>query len=88
MTKNSYEGQHLIGTGLEVQRISPVSSRQEHDRIHGSGVAESSTSSSDPLLLGETWHPALSDTPTQQGHTIVLLPELSMFQPPHQASSL
>ena len=40
------KGQHLIGPGLQVQRFSPLSSRQEHVR-HGSGGAESSTSCSE-----------------------------------------
>jgi hypothetical protein len=39
---NSYNGQHLIGAGLQVLRFSPLSSRQEVDR-HGTRVAESST---------------------------------------------
>jgi hypothetical protein len=30
---NSYKGQHLIGAGLQVQRFSPLSSRQEHGSI-------------------------------------------------------
>jgi hypothetical protein len=29
----SYRRQHLIGTGLQVQRFSPLSSRQEHGSI-------------------------------------------------------
>ena len=46
---NSYKGQHLIGAGFQVQRFSPLSSRQEAwQRLgrHGAGEAESSTSSS------------------------------------------
>jgi hypothetical protein len=30
---NSYKGQNLIGAGLQVQRFSPLSSRQEHGSI-------------------------------------------------------
>jgi hypothetical protein len=30
---NSYKGQHLIGAGLQVQRFSPLSSRQEHSNV-------------------------------------------------------
>jgi hypothetical protein len=30
---NSYEEQHLIGAGLQVQRFSPLSSRWEHGSI-------------------------------------------------------
>jgi hypothetical protein len=40
------ERQHLNGAGLQVQRFSPLSSRQEQGR-HGAGGAESSTSSSE-----------------------------------------
>jgi hypothetical protein len=50
MTKTSYKGQHLIEAGLQVQRFSPLSSRQEgawqHPGRHGVGGAEGSTSSS------------------------------------------
>jgi|UPI00001F7B58 hypothetical protein len=50
MTKaNSYEGEHVIEAGLQVQRFSPVSSRWELGSIQ-EGMAtervESSTSSS------------------------------------------
>jgi hypothetical protein len=45
----TYKGQHLIGAGLQVQRFSPLSSRQEHGSIqagiHGAGGAESSAPS-------------------------------------------
>jgi hypothetical protein len=45
---NSYKGKHLIGTGLQVQRFSSLSSWREawwHAGRHGAGeVAESSTS--------------------------------------------
>jgi hypothetical protein len=38
---NSYKGKHLIGAGLEVQRFSPVSSRQELSSIQaGIGLEE------------------------------------------------
>jgi len=30
---NSYKGQHLIGTDLQVQRFSPLSSKLEHGSI-------------------------------------------------------
>jgi hypothetical protein len=45
---NSYKEQHLTEAGLQVQRFSPLSSRQEtwqHPGRHGAGGAESSTSS-------------------------------------------
>jgi hypothetical protein len=29
----SYKGQHLIGAGLQVQKFSPLSSRQKHGSI-------------------------------------------------------
>jgi hypothetical protein len=44
---NSYKGQHLIGAGLQVQKFSPLSPRQEawqHPGRHGTGGAKSSTS--------------------------------------------
>jgi hypothetical protein len=31
---NSYKGQFLIGSGLQVPRFSPLLSRQEHDSVH------------------------------------------------------
>jgi hypothetical protein len=34
-----YKKQHLIGAGLQVQRFSPLSSRQEHGSIQA-GMAE------------------------------------------------
>jgi hypothetical protein len=37
---NSYEGEHLIGAGLQVQKFSAVSSRQEHDSIQAGMVQE------------------------------------------------
>ena len=40
----SYKGQQLIEAGIQVQKFSPLSSRQEHDSIQAG--AESSTSSS------------------------------------------
>jgi hypothetical protein len=40
---NSYKGQHLIGAGLQDQRFSPLSSRQGHVSVHGTGGAEKST---------------------------------------------
>ena len=47
MTKAT-EGEHLIGAGLQVQRFSPLSSRQEHGSHgrHGIGIFENSTSCS------------------------------------------
>jgi len=37
----SYKGQHyLIGAGLQVQRFSPLSSRQEHGSIQAGTVQE------------------------------------------------
>jgi hypothetical protein len=36
----SYKGQHLIGAGLQVQRVSPLSSRQEHRSIQAGMVME------------------------------------------------
>ena len=44
---NSYKGQHLIGAGLQFQRVSPLSSWQEawqHAGRHDLGEDESSTS--------------------------------------------
>jgi hypothetical protein len=35
----SYKGKHLIGTGLQVLRLSSVSSRQEHGNIQA-GMAQ------------------------------------------------
>ena len=37
---NFYKGQHLIGTGLQVLRFSPSSSRQEHGSIQADMVQE------------------------------------------------
>jgi hypothetical protein len=38
---NSYKRQHLIRAGLQVQRFSPLSSRQEHGSIQaGMGLEE------------------------------------------------
>ena len=37
---NSYKGKHLIGAGLQVQRFSPSSSRQEHGSIQAGMVQE------------------------------------------------
>ena len=39
MTKAT-EGEHLIGAGLQVQRFSPLSSRQEHGSIQAGMVQE------------------------------------------------
>jgi hypothetical protein len=36
----SYKGQHLIGSGLQVQRFSPLSLRREHDSIQAGMVLE------------------------------------------------
>jgi hypothetical protein len=36
----SYKGQHLIGAGLQVQRLGPLSSRQEHNSIQTGMVQE------------------------------------------------
>jgi hypothetical protein len=36
----SYKGQHLTGDGLQVQRFSPLSSRQEHGSIQADMVQE------------------------------------------------
>jgi hypothetical protein len=60
MTKNSHKGQHLIGTALQVQRFSPLSSRWEHGSIqhpgkHGVGGAESSTSEGPSKRLASMW---------------------------------
>jgi len=33
VNRHNDQGQHLIGAGLQVQRFSPLSSRQEHDSI-------------------------------------------------------
>jgi hypothetical protein len=33
---NSYKGQHLFGAGLQVQKFSPLLSRQEHGSIQAS----------------------------------------------------
>jgi hypothetical protein len=30
---NSYKGQHLVGAGLQVQRFSPLSSKQEYGSV-------------------------------------------------------
>jgi hypothetical protein len=37
---NSYKGQHLIRACLQVQRFSPLSSRQEHGSVHAGMVLE------------------------------------------------
>jgi hypothetical protein len=37
---NSYKGQYLIGAGLQVQRFSPLSSKQEHESIQEGIVQE------------------------------------------------
>jgi hypothetical protein len=37
---NSYKGQHLIRSGLEVQRFSPLSSRWEHGSVQADMVLE------------------------------------------------
>jgi hypothetical protein len=37
---NSYKRQHLIGTGLQVQRFSPLLSRWEHGSIQAGMVQE------------------------------------------------
>jgi hypothetical protein len=34
----SYKGQHIFGADLQVQRVSPVSSRQEHSSIQAGMV--------------------------------------------------
>jgi hypothetical protein len=34
----SYKGQHLIGAGLQVQRFSPLPSRQEHGSVQAGMV--------------------------------------------------
>jgi hypothetical protein len=36
----SYKGQYLIGSGLQVQKFSPLSSRQEHGGIQADMVQE------------------------------------------------
>jgi hypothetical protein len=38
--RNFYKGQHLIGAGLQVQRVSPLSSRWEHGSIQAGMVWE------------------------------------------------
>jgi hypothetical protein len=30
---NPYKKQHVVGAGLQIQRLSPISSRREHDSI-------------------------------------------------------
>jgi hypothetical protein len=77
---NSYKGQHLIGTGLQILRLSPLSSKWEtwqHPGRHGAGGAESSTSCSEDKQKTDS-HMARrrvsKPTPTvthflQQGHT-------------------
>jgi hypothetical protein len=40
MAKATLRNQHLIGAGLQVQRFSPVSSRQEHGRVQAGMVQE------------------------------------------------
>jgi hypothetical protein len=37
---NSFKGQHLIRAGLQVQRLSPLSSRWEHGSIQAGMVQE------------------------------------------------
>ena len=37
---NSYKGQHLIGAGLQIQRFSLLSSKQEHGNIQAGMVQE------------------------------------------------
>ena len=79
---NSYKRQqHLTGAGLQVQRFSPLSSRQEawqHLGRHGTGGAESSTSCSEGKQKTAVFQAArvkvLKPTLTvtyflQQGHT-------------------
>ena len=36
----SYKGKHLFGVGLQVQRFSPLLSRQEHGSIQADGMEE------------------------------------------------
>ena len=45
---NSFKGQYLIGSGLQVQRFSPLLCCEtwQHPSRHGAGGAESSTSCS------------------------------------------
>ena len=40
MTKDSHKRQHIVGTGLQVQRFSPLPSRWEHGSIQAGMVQE------------------------------------------------
>jgi len=54
----SYKGQHLIGAGLQIQKFSPLSSRQEHGSIQaGMGQEELSSTSSPEGSQEQTEHP-------------------------------
>jgi hypothetical protein len=57
---NSYKGQHLIGIGLQVQRSSQLSSRQEHSIIQADmGLEELKVlhldTNADRRRLAPTW---------------------------------
>jgi len=43
-----YKEQHLVGAGLQVQRFSPLLSRQEHGSIQAGMVQEELSSTSSP----------------------------------------
>ena len=74
----SYKGQHLIGTGLQVQSIIIKVGVQQHLGCHGAGRGEGSTSSSEGCQWKTDFQAAKGEgfkpTPTvmhllQQDHT-------------------
>jgi hypothetical protein len=51
---NSYKGQHLLGAALQVQRFSPLSSRQEHGSVQANvGLEELKILQLDPKGIQE-----------------------------------
>ena len=95
---NCYKGKHLIGTGLQVQRFSPLSSRQKAWQHPGMTLKKlSSTSCSEgeqkiavfqearrsPLPQWQTSSSKVTPVPTRPHLLIVPLPGSSIFKPPH-----
>ena len=101
MTKETYKGQHLIGVGLQVQRFSPLSPRQEawqHPEDIVLCAREGVKSTSDLKAAGRRLahgqlggglkaHP-YSDIllPTRPQFLIVPSPGPSIFKPLYEAS--
>jgi hypothetical protein len=91
-----YKGQHLVGAGLQVQSLSPLSSWQEAQQCPGrcgTGGAESSTSSSKgsqeqtvlrQLGVGSQSLHLQGPPPTRPHLLIVSLPVPNIFKPPHR----